>query len=289
MMNMKKSLIVSIVALVVVGGGVYLEQKSEENAIKTFEECAKLYPVMESYPEQCRTPDGRTFVRDISSDLSNLIVIDAPIANATVATPLTVTGKARGNWYFEASFPVRLEDAMGNILATAPAQAQGDGSAGSPQGWMTTDFVPFKVTLAFKEPFTSTGELFLKNNNPSGDPMMDKEIRVPVVFREWSAFSFGKAATMAINDSVIFPDAGMLWLTAIEDSRCKPGVQCVWAGELAAIFSLGHAGIEPVVDQTIRLGTVNNKSVSTDKYVFTLESATETTATIIVAKTPTSQ
>lgn len=34
--------------------------------ILTFEDCAAAgYPVMESYPEQCRTPDGRLFVRVI--------------------------------------------------------------------------------------------------------------------------------------------------------------------------------------------------------------------------------
>lgn len=37
---------------------------SEE--ITTFEECRDAgYPIMESYPEQCRTPDGRNFVREI--------------------------------------------------------------------------------------------------------------------------------------------------------------------------------------------------------------------------------
>jgi hypothetical protein len=37
--------------------------------IDSFEDCAAAgYPIMESYPEQCRTPDGRTFVRDISGD-----------------------------------------------------------------------------------------------------------------------------------------------------------------------------------------------------------------------------
>ena len=35
-------------------------------AISNFDECAAAgNPIMESYPEQCRTPDGRTFVRDI--------------------------------------------------------------------------------------------------------------------------------------------------------------------------------------------------------------------------------
>lgn len=34
--------------------------------ISSFEECAAAgYPVMESYPRQCRTPDGRTFVEEI--------------------------------------------------------------------------------------------------------------------------------------------------------------------------------------------------------------------------------
>lgn len=34
------------------------------DGIRTFEQCAAAgYPVAESYPEQCRTPDGRLFVR----------------------------------------------------------------------------------------------------------------------------------------------------------------------------------------------------------------------------------
>lgn len=32
------------------------------DSIDTFEECAKYYPVMESYPEQCNTPNGGHFV-----------------------------------------------------------------------------------------------------------------------------------------------------------------------------------------------------------------------------------
>lgn len=36
------------------------------STINSFEECAAAgYPIMESYPEQCRTPDGRLFVRDV--------------------------------------------------------------------------------------------------------------------------------------------------------------------------------------------------------------------------------
>ena len=34
--------------------------------ITSFEECVEAgYPVMESYPRQCRTPDGRTFTEEV--------------------------------------------------------------------------------------------------------------------------------------------------------------------------------------------------------------------------------
>jgi eight-cysteine-cluster-containing protein len=47
----------------------YKEQFNSEN-INTFEECVDAgLPVMESYPRQCRTPDGRTFVEVIDDQL----------------------------------------------------------------------------------------------------------------------------------------------------------------------------------------------------------------------------
>lgn len=104
----------------------------------------------------------------------NMIRVTSPQPNATVSSPLKITGEARGNWYFEASFPVRLEDANGNILAQAPAQAQGE--------WMTTEFVPFEVDLPFAAPTTATGVLVLEKDNPSGLPEHADERRIPVRF-----------------------------------------------------------------------------------------------------------
>ena len=34
------------------------------------------------------------------------IRVNNPRPNQTISSPLTVTGEARGSWYFEASFPV---------------------------------------------------------------------------------------------------------------------------------------------------------------------------------------
>lgn len=146
--------------------------------IMSFNECVNAgFPVAESYPRTCRV-GSQTFTEDIGNELekADLITIENPRPNQKVGTPLTVTGKARGTWYFEASFPVELFDADGSQLAIAPAQAQGE--------WMTTDFVPFSVTLTFATPTTSTGTLVLRKDNPSGLPEHDDSLIVPVVFTQ---------------------------------------------------------------------------------------------------------
>jgi hypothetical protein len=99
--------------------------------------------------------------------VENMIIVDSPKSGTLVTSPLKVTGRARGNWYFEASFPVELKDMNGQALALVPAQAQGE--------WMTTDWVPFEVTLVFSVTATTTdnGILTLHKDNPSGEPQFD--------------------------------------------------------------------------------------------------------------------
>jgi Immunoglobulin-like domain of bacterial spore germination len=101
------------------------------------------------------------------------IQIDSPQPEATVSSPLVITGQARGGWYFEASFPVTLNDANGNTVAKGSAQAQGD--------WMTSEFVPFKATMIY-EANTSDGTLILENANPSGMEENAKKVSMPVQF-----------------------------------------------------------------------------------------------------------
>lgn len=104
----------------------------------------------------------------------DLVYIETPFSGMNVASPLVVSGRARGNWYFEASFPVKLLDGNGNELVVTPAQAQGD--------WMTVDYVPFSVTLTFPTPATATGTLILQKDNPSGEPQFDDFVSIPVTF-----------------------------------------------------------------------------------------------------------
>ncbi len=103
------------------------------------------------------------------------VVLAQPLPGATVASPLKVSGKARGPWFFEASFPIILKNQNGVVIAQGIAQAQGE--------WMTTDFVDFETTLTFtKPPAGQTGTLILQRDNPSGLPENDDSRQITVYF-----------------------------------------------------------------------------------------------------------
>ena len=149
-----------------------------DNSITSFEACAERYPVMESYPEQCRTPDGQLFVRDIgnSMELVDQIRLATPLPGDAITTPLVITGEARGPWFFEATFPIILTNWDGLIVAEGYAEADG--------AWMTEEFVPFSATLSFKADteVSSQGTLILKKANASGLPEHDNALEIPVTF-----------------------------------------------------------------------------------------------------------
>ncbi|GEM_PF-7045652 len=115
---------------------------------------------------------------------SNLIEIYSPLANSLVTSPLTVKGQARGNWFFEATFPVVLVDWDGKIIAEAEAMAKSN--------WMSEDFVQFEATLTFSDPsweedFSKRGTLIFKKSNPSGLPQNDSAFELPVLFAPLSS------------------------------------------------------------------------------------------------------
>ncbi len=103
-----------------------------------------------------------------------LIHATIPKPNDIIKSPLVMSGEARGTWFFEASFPVRLLDGDGKEIVRTIAQAQGE--------WMTENFVPFDARLEFKPPITNTGTLVLERDNPSGLPENDRRLTIPVRF-----------------------------------------------------------------------------------------------------------
>lgn len=189
-----KKIIISILVLIGLGiiGYVVVSNQAKQAAIAkiaSFEDCAKYFPVRESFPEQCATSDGKLFTREIEDvepepELPDTwtgetqdprIRVTFPTAGATITSPLVVKGEARGTWYFEASFPVKLVDEQGNTIVQTYAQAQGE--------WMTENFVPFESTVTFATATSATsgkGMLVLERDNPSGLPENDASVRIPV-------------------------------------------------------------------------------------------------------------
>lgn len=127
-----------------------------------------------------------TLPADIAEHINSkkdLIVVDEPKPLAVISSPLIVRGRARGIWFFEASFPIVLTDWDGRIIAEWYATAKDE--------WMTENFVPFEGTLEFKNPsfpgvdadhFSRRGYLIFKKDNPSGLPEHDDALEIPILF-----------------------------------------------------------------------------------------------------------
>ena len=181
----------AIVTWLVLGIGSFdsftnLDQLEDNNNvaledITSFEGCVEAgFTVMESSPRQCATPDGRVFAEEIevnptyeNADAS-MIEVFSPHPGGVVGKEFVVVGKARGNWYFEGSFPVVVIGSDGNQIGAGIATATGE--------WMTTDFVEFQTELIdLPSAYMGPATLVLRRDNPSGLPENDASISIPIV------------------------------------------------------------------------------------------------------------
>ena len=145
--------------------------------ISSFDDCVSAgFGVLESYPSQCRTSDGRSFTQDIGNELEmlDLIKVDNPRPNTLLISPLEIKGAARGTWFFEAQAGAKLLDEDGEEVATGIVQTEGD--------WMTGEFVGFSGELLFERQESGKGTLVLENANPSGLPENQIQLIIPVIF-----------------------------------------------------------------------------------------------------------
>lgn len=111
---------------------------------------------------------------DVKKDL---ITLSSPVPGAIITSPVTITGMARGTWFFEASFPITIVDWDGRII--------GEGIATADEDWMTTEFVPYTATISFTVPSDTPykrGIVILQKDNPSGLPEHDDALEIPVTF-----------------------------------------------------------------------------------------------------------
>lgn len=102
------------------------------------------------------------------------LVVYTPASGSTTASPLAVVGQVPGGWSFEASFPVKLLNGKGEVVAEGPATVLGD--------WMSGEPASFAVSLTWSSPQTGAGSLVLSKDNPSGLSSNDDSLTIPVKF-----------------------------------------------------------------------------------------------------------
>lgn len=159
-------------------------------------------------------------------------------AGATITSPLNLTGEAKG-WFFEGSFPMRIEDAKGKILY--------EGAVPATENWMQEGFVPFKTRAFFTAPTADTGTIILMNDNPSGLPENMEQYSIPVKF----GITEITQVQLFFQSSVGLPACGMV--TAVQ--RAVPRVPEIGTRALEELLGGPSSDTEKGVLTTIPNGT----------------------------------
>lgn len=103
------------------------------------------------------------------------VILKTPQKNDLVSSPLLIEGKARGGWFFEGVFPVKLYDEKGELLSVAIASSKGE--------WMTDDFVDFTSEMTFLVSTTTKATLVLQKDNPSGLSELDRSVEFALLLK----------------------------------------------------------------------------------------------------------
>ncbi len=157
---MPKYLSIALVVIIIVFGGWYF---------------------FYAMPAQAPTVNTGTGIKPGTGDYTytsasgDTILVDTPQPSQTVGKTFDISGKARGPWYFEASFPVEVQDKDGKVIGQNHANANGE--------WMTNEFVPFTATVTLAEDYVGPATLILKKDNPSGESANDASVSFPIVIQ----------------------------------------------------------------------------------------------------------
>ena len=139
----------------------------------TGEVCA---PTKEERPDSDKSslaPDA------LPAQKEGIIIVNTPLPQTTVSSPVIIKGKARGNWFFEASAPVDIVNWDGLIIG------QGYVMVDEGYDWMTTDMVPFTGSVSYDATKLAPykyGWIIMKKDNPSGEPQFDDALEFKILF-----------------------------------------------------------------------------------------------------------
>ena len=107
------------------------------------------------------------------------LIVEEPLRGDIVTSPLTLKGKVRGTWLFEADAPVLLTDWDGRIIGESYIKADGN--------WMTEEFVPFTGTITFTTPqdvgeFSNRGSIVFMKANAADLPVHEEALEFEIFY-----------------------------------------------------------------------------------------------------------
>lgn len=103
------------------------------------------------------------------------IVVLSPKPNDEISATISIEGKAKGTWFFEADMPIKVLNDEGVELAVSYVQTK--------ENWMTEDFVTFSGRIEFISPLEpGVGQLVFLKANPADLPEFDDQFIVPLIF-----------------------------------------------------------------------------------------------------------
>ncbi|MFA5855033.1 MAG: Gmad2 immunoglobulin-like domain-containing protein [Candidatus Gracilibacteria bacterium] len=180
------------------------------------------------------------------------IRVSKPLQSEVSECPLSIHGEARGGWFFEGSFPVKLVDSSGDLIAQSKVIAGGE--------WMTEDYVPFDGEISFVTD-ASEGTVVFEKDNPSGLPENSGEFSVPVSFESCSEEEVVKAYIEEnIGDlSYMPPVLGGTWYTVSVDFLEGQKVYVVYEdGHIQRSFTAEYA---VTGDGGVSLGNITEEEI----------------------------
>lgn len=110
--------------------------------------------------------------------IPDMIRVSEPAEGVAISSPVSISGEARGTWFFEADAPVVVTDWDGRIIGEGFVTTDGD--------WMTESFVPFSGSVSFTIPsdgVSDRGAVILQKANPSGLPANDAALEITVTLQ----------------------------------------------------------------------------------------------------------
>lgn len=188
---MKKKIIFSLLGILLVAIVVFFYIRFRTAAkVIDFTSCTQNgFPISGSYPRRCQTPDGRTYVEEVtplpSSVLPSLvtptnilpteneeanIIVTEPKPHETVQRTFAVSGKAR---VFENVLHYQVTDDKGAVLAEGSTEAQ------SPD---VGQYGPFAIRVILTETTAKTGKLEVFSLSPK-DGSEINNVTIPLQFK----------------------------------------------------------------------------------------------------------